>query len=278
MSRLKASVADAKGIVDALMCPAPMLWIVGLTQCRCLRLNKECQPLQTVRKRKTVDRPSAAKTNRLEEKLDGLYKLLQSSATPPASVIGQIAHALTPPTSTHLSPESLQPPAPSPERCVDSGANLVQREGWCHRTIDGMRLHTPTTALDTPYVTSGTRSTIYHSTQSPLTNGIEPSPDEAEEYLNIFRTSMTKYFPFILVSESTTAHDLRRERPFLWLCIMSISAKSTVQQVALGKEVRITIGREMLVEGKNNLDLLLGILVFIAWCVHPNAWTRKCLS
>ena len=68
-----------------------------------------------------------------------------------------------------------------------------------------------------------------------------------------------------MVPDATTAHELRRDRPFFWLCIMSVTSKSSVQQKALGREIRITMGREILVEGKNNLDLLLGIIVFVAW-------------
>lgn len=78
---------------------------------------------------------------------------------------------------------------------------------------------------------------------------------------------MATYFPFIIVPESTTARELRRDRPFLWLCIMSIASRSTVQQKALATEIKITMGREILVEGRNNIDLLLGILVFVAWYV-----------
>ena len=76
---------------------------------------------------------------------------------------------------------------------------------------------------------------------------------------------MATYFPFIIVPESTTAYELHHDRPFLWLCIMSVASKSSIQQKALGKEIKITIGREIFVEGKNNLDLLLGLLVYVAW-------------
>lgn len=49
---------------------------------------------------------------------------------------------------------------------------------------------------------------------------------------------------------------------------MSVCSKSSAQQLALGKEARIIMGREILVEGRNNLDLLLGALVFVAWYVY----------
>lgn len=248
-----------------------------LTQCRCLRLNKDCQPLQTVRKRRTGNRPSANRTELLEEKLDGLYKLLNSS-TSSTSIAGQNGTISTAEPSIQPSPESFQSLGPSPENCEDFGPCSIQRLGWNQHTIDGLRLHSPNTDPDSSYLSSGTRSTIYHSPKNSLISGVEPSSDEAEECLNIFRTHMMTYFPFIIIPGSSTAHELRHDRPFLWTCIMSISSKSSLQQVALGKEVRITMGREILVEGKNNLDLLLGILTFIAWYVDLVSRLSKCLK
>ena len=233
-----------------------------LTQYRCLRLHKDCQPLQTVRKRKIPSRVSNKKTERLEEKLDGLYKLLQSS-TPSTCQADQDASVSTAPISTLPSSESVQSHVPNPQRTDDLGPCSTLRQDW--NPIDGLRLHPPTTAPDAPYVLSGTRSTVYHCPDSSLVSALEPSSDQAEEYLNTFRPHMATYFPFILVPKSTAAHELRRDRPFLWLCIMSVAAKSTAQQKALGREVKISIGREIIAEGKNNIDLLLGLLVFVAW-------------
>ena len=248
------------------MCRDHLAGIVELTDCRCLRLNKDCQPLQTVRKRKTVSRLSTAKTERLEEKLDGLYRLLQfSTNSTSTSTIGQTAPISTAPTSNQPSPESLHSGVTSPENVEDFGPCSIQRLNWSCPSIDGLRLHSPTIAPDAVYVATGTRSTVHHYPDSSLVSGFEPSSDEAEECLKNFRPHMALYFPFIMVPEGTAAHELRRNRPFLWLCMMSVASKSSEQQKALGREVRITMGREILVEGKNNIDLLLGILVFVAW-------------
>ena len=236
-----------------------------LTHHRCLRLNKDCQPLQTVRKRKTASRASNNKKERLEEKLDGLYKLLQSSV-PSTSHADQNASVSTAPMSTRPTSESGQSHVPNPQRSDDVGPSSILRQNW--NPIDGLRPNPPTTAPDAPYVLSGTRSTAYHCPDNSLVSGLEPSSDQAEVYLNTFRPHMATYFPFILVSESTTADELRRDRPFLWLCIMSVAAKSTAQQKALGREVKISMGREIIAEGKSNIDLLLGLLVFVAWLVY----------
>ena len=249
--------------------------VVKLTQSRCLRLNKDCKPIQTVRTRKTANRPLATKTERLEEKLDGLFKLLQSSTTS-KSIADQNISVSTASTSTQPSPESLQSCITSSDESEDFGPHAIQRLDWNRIPAHELRLHLPTLAPDAAYVVSGTRSTIYHSPESSLIIDNEPSFDEAEECLQSFRSHMATYFPFIIVLESTTAQELRRNRPFLWLCIMSVASKSTVQQKALAKEVKITMGREILVEGKSNMDLLLGLLVFVAWCVVFKSCVMVC--
>ena len=161
--------------------------------------------------------------------------------------------------------ESLHSSVPSLEDGEDFGSPANSRLVSNRRSPNGLRLHSPITAPDTAYVNSGTRSTTYHCPNNSVAYGLEPSSDEADECLSRFRSQMAPFFPFIIVQESTNARDLRGERPFLWLCIMSISSKSTAQQMALSKEMKITVGREMLVEGKNNMDLLLGLLVSVAW-------------
>ena len=95
----------------------------------------------------------------------------------------------------------------------------------------------------------------------------EPSINQAEAYLRNYQEVKHPYLPLIILPACVDAQQLRQERPFLWLCIMAISSKSSDQQKALGREIRLTVGREILLEGKNNLDLLLGLIVYTAWYV-----------
>ena len=93
----------------------------------------------------------------------------------------------------------------------------------------------------------------------------EPSPDEAEVRLGCFRDEMLPYLPFMTLSPSMSARDLRQRYPFLWLCIMAITAKSPIQQAALSHAVRSNLGRLMLVEGEKSLDLMYGTATCLSW-------------
>ncbi|KAJ2905281.1 hypothetical protein MKZ38_005794 [Zalerion maritima] len=95
-----------------------------------------------------------------------------------------------------------------------------------------------------------------------------PSPQEAEERLANFRDNMLKYLPFLQLSRDT--QQLRRERPFVFLCIMhaASSAQSTQTKLALGEVIRRTVTQRVFLEtepGAVNIDLLLGLLTFLAW-------------
>lgn len=113
--------------------------------------------------------------------------------------------------------------------------------------------------LHAPSITSAASSKV-----SPSST-FEPTLKEAEDSLNRFRNEMSKHSPVIILPASTMSQELRLERPFLWLCIMAISSKSSEQQVALGMEVRLTLGWKVLLEGEKSLDLLLGALTYVAW-------------
>jgi hypothetical protein len=93
----------------------------------------------------------------------------------------------------------------------------------------------------------------------------ELSPAKAEEYLLNFRTYKSKYALFIHIPPTTSAEQLRQERPFLWLCIMAVSSKSTAEHQVLGRKIHKTVAQEMVVQFERNIDLLLGLLIFINW-------------
>ena len=172
-----------------------------------------------------------------------------------------------------ITPESLQSKATTPKMCTHELANrhlhaCSDRErGFKYCPGSGLSINVPVTNPTTPYAVSGTRSTAFHSPNPSDALSFEPSTVEAESYLREFKELKSPYFPIIVLSPGTDAQQLRDEKPFVWLCIMAITSKSTEQQKALGREIRLTLGREVLSEGKNNLDLLQGILLYVSWYV-----------
>ena len=216
---------------------------------RCHRLKKECQPSVGARKR-NGKRSTTSKTAQLEEKLDGLVSLLK--ATQSASI------------GVHLNS------AAGLDFRDDNGARGNHITSFNDRVAespnDMPRGRLPNTILPTPG-TSDPGSTSHQSPNSDTSHSIEPSPHEAEEYLDIFRTQKSKHFPFIYIPSTTSAQQVFQERPFLWLCIMAMSSKSLSQQLALSNKIRNILAQQMLLENEKDLDLLLGLLAYIGWYV-----------
>lgn len=90
--------------------------------------------------------------------------------------------------------------------------------------------------------------------------------DLAEEFLNDFKEKYQASFPFVVVPEHMSLDMLRRERPFLLLSVLTCAAQNQFKlQDALELELRESLGRKVHVLGEKSLDLLQGVLVYLAW-------------
>lgn len=158
-------------------------------------------------------------------------------------------------------------------RKKDATARIAQLEGKLDGLVDLLRpvLNAPNpggaqplptlTSIQSPYGTEA--STSSSSAFSPST--FRPSPEETEECLGVFRNHMLKYFPFLHLSDDVQW--LREQRPFLFLCIISASSRSTQRKIALAKDIKQALAQRIILENRGviNIDLLLGLLTFIAW-------------
>ncbi|RYP22616.1 hypothetical protein DL767_009012 [Monosporascus sp. MG133] len=258
---------------------------------RCRRLGRACTPSATVRKRSTAaSRRAAARdarggsggssdngngnctsgmTARLEEKLDDLVTLLRSQASTAAVGAGAggvggvgsgvgvggvaAAHATT--AATHQQ-------APTPDSTGDDQPQLRLRDVF------------PFTQLVGPAAANQVVVPPCHQDPDPgrafaVPDHLEPR-QSAEESLQIFREIHLRSFPFVYIPPETTANDLQRERPFLWLNIRTLTCKSPAQQCALSNRIREIIGQKVLSESERTMDLLLGLLGFLSW-----GWTQS---
>lgn len=91
----------------------------------------------------------------------------------------------------------------------------------------------------------------------------------AEEYLRVFR-SKNAYFPFVVVPHTTSLENLRQERPFLLLAIFAFSSAQVHSNITsiLEAELCETLAKRVIMEGEKSMDLLQGLLVYLAWCVQ----------
>jgi len=101
---------------------------------------------------------------------------------------------------------------------------------------------------------------------SPLSLNL--SCAEADDLLHVFQTQMTEYFPFVIVPAGTRTQDLRDDKPFLFATIMlAASRKKLSLEEMTGSRLMEYLGVRMLLNGEKSLDLLQGLLVYLAWYV-----------
>lgn len=203
-------------------------------------MRKDCQPSPPVRvrKRRTVKREPTSRTAKLEQRLDGLVQLLESqSATKPAITAARAIDG-TPVNST------------SP----NAGSEYIHNNTLANSRV--MHHSFPTPAP----VSESTSLNLQPANQSNWELRIQ----DAELYLDKFR-NFAKHLPYVIIPPSTTAQQLRQERPILWLCIMAVAANQSTQQINLSRQLRTTFGQELFVEGRKSMDLLLAVLVYATW-------------
>lgn len=214
-------------------------------------MNKTCQPSPPVRRHRTPKPLVQQNTSKLEEKLDGLVTLLTAQALPTAMKVPPL-HA-TPGGSTH---ESTTFTPYSVESVVIGYGEHFRNKPPANDGCGIPGLEYATKDIDSPALTG--RKFLFDP-------ALEPSPENAELYLNLFRTKFVKNLPFIVLEDSLTAEQLRQERPLLWFSIMTVASTRSAEQTRLSAAWKEMLPREVFVETTRNMDLLLAILVYTSW-------------
>ncbi|KAJ5853350.1 hypothetical protein N7534_005893 [Penicillium rubens] len=91
------------------------------------------------------------------------------------------------------------------------------------------------------------------------------SLDAADGFLSRFRT-MTSYFPFFAVPSHATLLTMCKKRPFALVAALAAATSSDKKlQKSLGDKFRTCALHAVMVHNERSLDLLNGILVYLAW-------------
>lgn len=152
---------------------------------RCHRLGRDCQPSQVARKRAT--RKPAPKTMHLEEKLDDLVSLLRSQTSEgPKTVQLEERFRRTPATVANVD-----------ELPTSRGFRPAQPAEWQQQRREMQE--------NEASILSPGPSPYYLTPQgsdSPFPP--EPSPSQADEYLDTFRNHHLRNFPFFRIPPEQT--------------------------------------------------------------------------
>ncbi|CAK7200565.1 hypothetical protein SEUCBS139899_003262 [Sporothrix eucalyptigena] len=209
---------------------------------RCHRLQKTCHSSEAIRKRgksktgavgtagTSSDRERVA---HIEEKLDSLMTLLQTVTKTPSA-----ASALR-------------------ETVLETGRQ--QELPQLQKADTPVSLVSPAADAAIPADVAPEAPVLYESL----------SREALERALNIFRLTLLPFCPFLWFPPDTTASGLQRHRPFLMRCIVAVTTTLVRDKVAQGQAMKEVLAKEMVVENHSTIDLLLGLLVYIAWGTDP---------
>lgn len=94
------------------------------------------------------------------------------------------------------------------------------------------------------------------------------SPERAQHLLDIYISSMAIHFPFVIIHPALTFEQLRRSKPFLSLAIAAAACFQDIAlQRSLGLALKQTASNLLASAEELTLEVLQGLLVFLAWFV-----------
>jgi hypothetical protein len=167
---------------------------------------------------------------------------------------------------THSQPQQSPNISLDPEISHESTLSLRQQPQVFSSTILTPQSYQSSDARDSP---SAHRSNTTHSPSGSHYLEQEHTTEGMEALLNIFRNEVTPHFPFVVIPCVTTAHQLSLSKPFLLKTIIySASRRKTPSQTQLSTEILSYISEHLVMRGEKSLELLQGILIYIAWYVN----------
>ncbi|OQU94426.1 hypothetical protein CLAIMM_00782 [Cladophialophora immunda] len=121
--------------------------------------------------------------------------------------------------------------------------------------------------------TSAGPSTAEESGQFDVIDNGVLTMASADTLLETYKQVHTKFFPFVVVAPETDAATLRRDKPVLFLAIMTacLEADHMVQR-RLGAELKRIISERVLIGNERSIELLQALLVHLSWIhyhFHP---------
>lgn len=102
----------------------------------------------------------------------------------------------------------------------------------------------------------------------PARPGFGLTWEQAQQAVSDYRIRFVPHFPFVPLDPEVTAQDVFLKKPFLFRVVLLVAARLTVaKQKELKRSVSAYVGQHLVVMGKRSLDLLQGLLVYVAWFV-----------
>ncbi|KZM20537.1 sequence-specific DNA binding RNA polymerase II transcription factor [Ascochyta rabiei] len=225
---------------------------------RCQKARVEC--IEHVARRRPakprIDGQTPNKMRDFDKKLDKISAIVATMA--PVSVLQPaLPSATTVPSQFSDTAQRTSPPAPAPALLVKASPSATKEPG-----------------LPAPVATPEDSLAFWGSINDTLSclGKLDPvirsiSFIHMQMLVDVYRT-MADYFPFVTLPKDCTCRDLFQQRPILMFAVLVVASyDSVLLQLTLSREFR-KVATVKVMNGEKSLDLLQGLLVFIAWHHH----------
>ncbi|KAL4925325.1 uncharacterized protein BDV17DRAFT_186576 [Aspergillus undulatus] len=88
---------------------------------------------------------------------------------------------------------------------------------------------------------------------------------DGDEALADFRQRFVQFCPFVYLPPDMSADQLKQKKPFLFEAILAVTARGMKEKQARAKHIKLLAANEILILNRSNLDLLIGLLTYVAW-------------
>ena len=270
---------------------------------RCAKAGRQCIITQPSRKRQ---KKADSRVAELEKKLDALTAALhqqQQAGTPPQmhgappvkmmqgrSSVGQMSGSYPPPSAsaTFPRPASSDGIMPAQKRRRTDGPTATPSYDGADEVHDHKLSASASASGRNPEEVDQTVSEInqnwsapsdlkrylYHTTPEEFVKRINSliSPDMAATIFNRYTTQLAPHLPAVVFPPGTTAEQVFREKPILYVCILSAASHGTLHPDTSKQITREAIGAIadcVVRNGAKSLELIQAMQVTALWYKPP---------
>ncbi|KAI1143274.1 hypothetical protein F5Y05DRAFT_368083 [Hypoxylon sp. FL0543] len=239
---------------------------------RCAKAGRNCVVTQPTRKRQ---KKTDSRVAELEKKIDALTASLQASRGAPTG-------------STHPPPSDDQAygynaastasewgPPPPRDHKPQPGPEAEQRSSFSQPTIVAGQKRKFTESPEGASLGANTSPTQVKANIAP-----EQQPDvidrgiitmsEAAAFFTRYTEDMVPHLPAVVFPEGTTAKEIRKTKPILFLAIMAAASSEIPKlQRQLVREIMQIFADHIIISGRKSLELVQALLVSVIWYYPP---------
>ncbi|KAI1659808.1 hypothetical protein F4813DRAFT_325438 [Daldinia decipiens] len=244
---------------------------------RCAKAGRNCIVTQPTRKRQ---KKTDSRVAELEKKIDALTASLQASRGTPNNAVHPppsedhtfgYNHAApardwgAPPRDTQTQPQHQSHPVASPEkRPLVPPTTMAGQKRKFTESVSGP----PGVASASP---AAPKPSVGSEQQPPdiIDRGLI-TMSEAAALFTRYMEDMVPHLPAVVFSEGTTATEVRKTKPILFLAVIAAASSETPKlQRQLVKEIMQIFADHIIISGKKSLELVQSILVSVIWYYPP---------